>query len=328
MIEKIADMENLLLAFYKAQKGKSHKTDVIRYRENLDANLRGLQQQILTGKIDVGKYNLFNIYDPKQRVVCAAAFDERVLHHAIMNVCAPYFERQFIHTTYANRTGKGTFKALEEAHRAMGKYRYVAKLDVRKYFNNIDHSVLKDLLRHIFKDRHLLDLLSAVIESYEVEKGRGLPIGNLTSQYFANYYLSGLDHYAKEELRAAVYVRYMDDILLFGNDKRELGIKVEQICQYSQSKLHLEMKPPQIQQTSENTTFLGYCLHGRCISMSSRSKRRFERKYRVAEQNLTNGTWTAEQYQAHVTPLFAFTRHAYTKRYRQQVIRKVTVVGL
>lgn len=328
LTEQIADTDNLHLAFFNAQKGKRSKEAVIAYRKNLDDNLKQLQQQILTGKISVGKYKLFNVYDPKQRVVCAAAFDERVLHHAIMNVCEPYFERQFINTTYANRKNKGTYKALDEAHKAMGRYEYVAKLDVRKYFDNIGHERLMHSLGRLFKDKKLLQLLSAIIESYQVSDGKGLPIGNLTSQYFANFYLSELDHFAKEKLRTPVYLRYMDDILLFCNDKNEMKLRVDRICKYAATELGLEIKPPIVQSTEYTIAFLGYSLAGRKIALTTRSKRRFERKYRSAEANLNNGSWTQEEYQAHILPLIAFTQHAYTKRYRRNIMKKVSVVGL
>ena len=328
LIEQIADIDNLRLAFHKAQQGKSGKQDVVAYRENLEQNLYDLRWQLLAGKAEVGKYRLFKIYDPKERTVCAAAFRERVLHHALMNICAPYFERHFIATTYANRTGKGVYKALERAHKAMGRYKYVAKLDVRKYFDNIDHAVLMCLLRRLFKDEKLLAVLQTIIGSYEVTPDRGLPIGNLTSQYFANYNLSALDHHAKEELGIPVFLRYMDDMLLFGNERTVVQQQVEALCRYAETKLLLQMKPPQIQQTAEGVTFLGYRLRGRSITMTTRSKRRLERKYRLAEKNLNSGVWSEQEYQAHVMPLFAFAQHGYTKHYRQNIIQKVSVVGL
>lgn len=328
LIEQVADINNLRLAFFKAQQGKSGKQEVVAYRENLERKLLDLQAQLVAGEVEVGKYKLFKIYDPKERTVCAAAFRERVLHHALMNVCAPYFEKHFISTTYANRIGKGVYKALERAHKAMGRYWYVAKLDVRKYFDNIDHAVLMNLLRRLFKDKKLLAVLQTIIDSYEVTPGKGLPIGNLTSQYFANYNLSVLDHYAKEELGIPVFLRYMDDMLLFGNERTIILQQVEALCRYAETKLFLQMKPPQIQQTVEGVAFLGYRLRGRSITLTTRSKRRFERKYRLAEEHLASGAWSEQEYQAHVTPLFAFAQHGYTKHYRQNVTNKVTVVGL
>lgn len=327
LIEQVADADNLRLAFHQAQRGKSGKNEVIAYRSNLGANLIRLSGQLFAGRVEVGNYHLFKIYDPKERTVCAAAFDERVMHHALMNVCEPYFERHFVETTYANRTGKGAYKALERAHKAMSRYNYVAKLDVRKYFDNIDHTVLKTMLRRLFKDSTLLAVMDTIIDSYEVAENKGLPIGNLTSQYFANFYLSGLDHYAKEKLGISVFLRYMDDMLLFGDDRATIDLQVESICRFAEQQLHLAMKPPQIQRTAGGVTFLGYKLRRHSISLTTRSRRRFERKYRNAERNMTDGVWSEQEFQAHILPLLAFVRHAYSKQYRQKIIQKVNVVG-
>ena len=279
LIDKIADIDNLRFSFYKAQTGQQGKRDVIKYRENLQSNLELLRQQILFKNIKVGNYQLFKIFDPKERTVCAASFNERVLHHAIINICGEYFERHFISTTYANRKNKGVYKALDLAHFATSHYRFVAKLDVRKYFDSIDHYVLKFLLRRLFKDKCLLYLLDQIIDSYHVEENKGLPIGNLTSQYFANYYLSGLDHYVKEVLLVPIYIRYMDDILLFGNDLDLLKEQVRKVTLYVCENLRLQLKIPIIQKTIKPFTFLGYSFCENKITLAKRSRFRFEEKY-------------------------------------------------
>ena len=323
LIERIADMDNLRLAFYKAQKGKRGKREIIEYRNNLQQNLKLLHENVLSGEVQVGEYHLFKIFDPKERVVCAAHFNERVLHHAIMNVCAPYFEKHFIATTYANRENKGVYKALELAHLATARHMFVAKLDVRKYFDTINHAVLKQLLKRLFKDKCLLQLLGRIIDSYSVEEGRGLPIGNLTSQYFANYYLSGLDHYAKEVLAVPIYIRYMDDVLLFGDDRKRLQEQVNAVIYYASECLHLRMKSPIVQPTSIPIAFLGYRLKTNYIGLTQRSRKRFEKKYGHAIKMWDKGRWSEEMVQAHVLPLLAFVRYAYTKKYRNVILEKV-----
>lgn len=193
LTEQIADTDNLLLAFYKASTGKKMKAEVRRFSSNLSSEIGLLRQEILEGNVRVGDYSYFHIRDPKPRLICAAAFRERVLHHALMNICHPYFERQFIETTYATRPGKGIYQALERTRKAAKRYDFVAKFDFRKYFDSIDHGLLKRRLRRIFKDTRLLAIFDAVIGSYCREEGKGLPIGNLTSQYFANFLgLSGI----------------------------------------------------------------------------------------------------------------------------------------
>lgn len=326
LIGRIADLDNLLLAFYKAQKGKKVQREVVEYRNSLHANLQKLSRQITNGNVEVGNYRKFTIIDPKKRVICAAAFGERVLHHAIMSVCQPYFERNLIYDTYATRVGKGVYSALERAKSAMPKYAYVAKLDVRKYFDSISHDRLKSLLRRLYKDNILLRILDQIIDSYEVRQGCGLPIGNLTSQYYANYYLSGLDHYAKEVLRIPVYIRYMDDILVFGTSHDEVFGFVSDIVDYANIRLGLVLKPPIIQNTSQPVSFLGYRLRSHTVMLSGRSKRRFVRKLRIYYQLLKKNLWNDCEFYQHVEPLLAFTQWSYSKKYRMKTIR--TIEGL
>lgn len=323
LMGQIADMDNLRLAFFKAQRGKSAKKDVCRYREELDKNLLQLRDELLRGKVNVGNYHLFKIYDPKERIVCAAAFSERVLHHALMNICAPVFERHFVETTYANRIKKGEYKALETAFHAINRYAYVAKLDVRKYFDHIDHTILTALLGRLFKDKQLLNVLKQIIQSYSVASGKGVPIGNLTSQYFANYYLSCMDHYAKEQLQIPVYVRYMDDILVFDDDRENLKEKVSAFQEEAETRLLLTLKPPVIQKTDIPVSFLGYRLSKHKIGLTQRSRKRLEKKYRTAVRAYERNLWSEQEVQAHIVPLFAFAEHAYTKQYRTRILNKV-----
>ncbi len=219
LIDKIANIENLQLAYYKAQKGKAEKTKVFNFGKQLQANLQKLQQQILSGCVETGNYNYFTIYDPKKRLICAASFEQRVLHHALMNICHLYFERSQIFESYASRIGKGTYAALDKARRFNKRYKWFLKLDFRKYFDSLDHIVLKSQLNRLFKDRQLLNIFSSIIDSYCVGSGKGVPIGNLTSQYFANHYLSQADHYMKEIVNIPAYTRYMDDVILWHNAK-------------------------------------------------------------------------------------------------------------
>ncbi len=185
----------------------------------LTENLKKLQEGLIGECVDVGHYRYFLIQDPKERTICAALFPERVLHHAVMNVTEPYFERKMIFDTYACRRDKGTDKAVERAFDFTRKSFWFLKLDIRKYFDSISHSVLLEILRTVFKDGQLLDLFQQIIETYQKTPGKGVPIGNLTSQYFANLYLSGFDHFIKDTLGIKRYVRYMDDMCLWGNNK-------------------------------------------------------------------------------------------------------------
>lgn len=320
LIEKIAETENLYFAFYKAAKTKHASSEVKEYTRKLDYNIMNLQEQLLTGTVPLGNYHYFKIYDPKERTICAASFHERVMHHAVMNICHPVFEKHLIHDTYATRPGKGTYAALEKAKKAVKNYGWVAKLDIRKYFDSISHDVLKYKLRRMFKDDLLLHLFDKIIESYSTEPGRGIPIGNLTSQYFANYYLSSADHFVKEQLQIQVYVRYMDDMLLFDNDKEFLKYKVKSFCNYVESEMMLAFKPLFLDRTSKGLPFLGYKLLPEVVKLNTASKQRFKRKMKVYFKNLDNNIWNQGEFSRHVQPLVAFTDFAKARSFRKRCI--------
>lgn len=315
LLEQIADMDNMRLAFYKAQRRKQDRDEVQAYRLNLQDNLLILREQILSGNVQVGQYDLFRIFDPKERVICAAAFSERVLHHALMNICEPYINRTLINHTYANRKGKGVYAAISTARTMMQKYRFVAKLDVRKYFDSISHDLLKRRIAKLFKDGAALDIFSKIIDSYSVSTGRGLPIGNLTSQHLANFYLSLLDHSA-----GAGFVRYMDDMLVFDNDRGNLLCRIHELERLANEKLDLTLKPPILHPTTQYTDFLGYRLAKNRIYLTRRSRIRFRKKMQLYEENYICGIWDDIEYQNHLLPLFAFAQKAYTKQFRKSII--------
>lgn len=310
MIERIADLDNLYLAYHKAKAGKEDKREVKAYASRLEQHLETLRENILTGSPVVGHYHYFTIHDPKERIICAASFGERVLHHALMNVCHDYFDHSLIDDTYATRKGKGQYAALEKARHAANRYHYLVKLDVRKYFDSIGHDVLKRQLEHKFKDERLLSIFFRIIDSYHTSPGCGLPIGNLTSQYFANQYLSGMDHLAKEKWKAPIYIRYMDDILLAGNDKGQLKECVERMNHFSLETLHLHFKPPVFSTNREGVSFLGYRILQHRLNLSGRSKKRYRNKLLLYHAYLDAGLWSEQQYADHVRPLAAFALHA------------------
>lgn len=327
LIERIAEPDNLYLAYCKACRGKRMKPDAKRYGKDLGANLRMLRWQILSGEVSVGNYSYFTITDPKQRLICAADFSERVLHHALMNVCHDVFDRTLIADTYATRRGKGVYAALDKASAAMKRYGYAAKLDVRKYFDSVHHSVLKEQLRRLFKDACLLSIFDRIIDSYPSSDDAGLPIGNLTSQYFANCYLSGIDHWMKEQRRVPVFIRYMDDMLLFRDDKRELKEDIVALTALAEG-IGLMLKPPVILPTSQGISFLGYKLYANKRLLERRGKIRFARKMKEYATNLADGIWSEEQYREHTVPLLAFVQKAYTKQFRETVNRRMAAERL
>lgn len=319
LINDIASLDNLYSAYYKAKRGKSLNKDVLIFSEKLDYNIRKLQSQILSGNVEVGNYHYFKIFDPKERVICAASFPERVLHHAIMNICHKYFDATLVYDTYATRIGKGTYKAIERAMEGAKKFNCLLKLDVRKYFDSISHALLKRKLRTLFKDPILLIIFDKIIDSYCVNEGFGLPIGNLTSQYFANYYLSDIDHYMKEVFKVPLYVRYMDDILIFENDKALLKLAYSNLF-FLMMEHSLLLKQPIWLKPENGIPFLGYKIYPNKVLLSARSKKRFINKYRKYLNLLNNDEMSEYDFVRHILPLFAFVQKAYTKKLRLNIM--------
>lgn len=323
LMGRIADPDNLRLAFWKARKGKTHAMGVAHYRASLDENLSCLREQLLSGDVDVGKYHYFKIFEPKERKICAAAFDEQVLHHALMNICDPCFERVQIFDSYATRRGKGTHAALERAKTFTHRYAWFLKLDVRKFFDSIHHGVVQQQVSRLIKDGLVLHIFSKILDSYHVEPDRGLPIGNLTSQYFANHYLVSLDHFIKGDLRIGAYVRYMDDMVLWHQDKETLKAALSAIRDYVATQLLCELKPVQLNRTSTGLPFLGYHVFPHHVRLLQQSKQRYIRKLALAETHLSTGAWSEAGYRRHVAPLVAFTQQADVKGFHRKIHQNI-----
>ncbi len=310
LYQRIAEPENLELAFWKAQRRKSARDDVQAFRANLSGNLALLREALLCGSITFGNYRYFTIYDPKERVICAADFRERVLHHAIINVCEPVFERYQIFDSFACRKGKGLDACLERTREFCRKYRWFLKADVHKFFDSVDHAVLLRLLSRRFKDGRLIDLFSKIIESYETCPGKGLPIGNLTSQYFANLYLGVADHLIKDAWRVPAYIRYMDDFVLFFDEKEQARSMKMQVAELFFNELKLELNAFQLNRTESGLPFLSYRIFGDGLRLSQKAKRRFRRKIEDA-----NRKESAER----ALPILAFVQRADSYGFRKKL---------
>jgi retron-type reverse transcriptase len=227
---QITDFTNLIEAARKAQRGKRFQENVLAFNYNIETNLLELQEELIAKAYRPGPYKTFQIVEPKKRMISAAPYRDRVVHHALCNVIAPIFERTFTPDSYANRKGYGTHRALRKFVKYARTSRYVLQCDIRKYFPSIDHEILKTIIRRKIKCRETLWLIETIIDASNeqepvhhffpgddlftpYERRRGLPIGNLTSQFFANVYLNGFDHFVREELKARRYIRYVDDFV-------------------------------------------------------------------------------------------------------------------
>ena len=320
---KIADAENLRLAFWKTARGKRGQADCRAFQERLEENLAALGAELLSGQVPVGDYHYFTIHDPKERTICAASFRERVLHHALMNVCEPVLERAAVFDSYACRKGKGRLLAVERAQRFARRYRWFLKMDIRKYFDSIDQETLRALLGRKFKDQVLLGIFDRILSSYQTMPGRGLPIGNLTSQHFANFYLAPLDRFLKEDLRREAYVRYMDDGVVWGESSHELSEVCERVRGFLAAELKVELKGnTAINRTAFGIDFLGYRLFPGVLRLARRSKLRFARKFRRYEAAYATGAWSELVLQQRMTALLAFVTPAESVAFRRHVFER------
>jgi RNA-directed DNA polymerase len=261
-------------------------------------------------------------------LITAPSFAERVLHHAIFNVCEPVFERWLIADTFACRTGKGQLAALDRARRFAGLSPFFLKLDMRKYFDSISHAVLVRRLERLFKDHRLRTLLGRIIDGYESSPGRGLPIGSLTSQHLANFYLGWFDRFVKETLRFKGYVRYMDDCALWASTSEELTSALAVSREFLRTEFQLEIKPhPYINRTAHGMDFLGCRVFPHYTILNRRSRVRFGRKLRELESAYESGAIDERALQSRATALVAFTRTSGISswRFRHRVIESLPV---
>jgi RNA-directed DNA polymerase len=281
----IAAISNLAEATLRAARCKRERPAVRAFLADLETNLERLAQTILTGRAPRGEYRCFRICAPKPRVIHAACFPDRVLHHAIMRLAGPVLERAMTDTSFACRPGKGSLAAVRAAQAAVRRYPWYVKIDVSGYFGHIDHAILLELLARRFKGTPFLELLARVLQTYESAPGKGLPIGSLTSQYFANHYLDGLDRLLLEGLGARAELRYMDDVLWLCGSREQTRETLVVVRNWLDQERLLQLKePPQIGRSAQGVTFCGYRVLPGALRLGHRRRRRYRERRAAWEQ--------------------------------------------
>jgi len=306
LFERIIETDNLLDAFHKAKRGKAGRGDVRAFQKHLNERTSLLRAQLVENRFVFGPYHEFMVHDPKPRLIQSAPFEQRVLHHAIINVAGPILERSLIFDTYACRKGKGQHAAIRRAFSFARRSRWFLKMDVKKFYDSVRHETLQQLVARRFKDQHLLQLFADVLGSYAVKPDRGLPIGNLTSQYLGNYYLDGLDHYIKEDLKRKLYVRYMDDMLIFGNHREDLLSVRNAVQNWLWQERGLVLNDAgQINRLETGAPFLGVVLRPHRITLVKASARRYSRKMKTLKRHFQRERVGEYELQERSTALFA-----------------------
>jgi hypothetical protein len=325
LLEPIAELANLQRAFCQAARGKRGQAEVVAFSRDLERHLEEMAEGLRRGDVPLGGYHYFRIHDPKERLICAASFRERVLHHAIMGPCEPVFERGLIHHSYACRKGRGQTAALAAAQQNCRWHRYFLKLDIRKYFDSVDHAILFRLLARRFKDVGLLLLFRRLLDTYQTQPGKGLPIGNLTSQHFANFYLNPLDRLVTETRRCGAYVRYMDDFVLWDADRDRLLALRKELETFLQDQLALRLKErAPVHRVETGLSFLGFRVCPGGLRLDAHSKKRLVRKYRCYQDEFRRGQWTELEMQQRLGALFAFAQQADSRDLRGKLIQAET----
>jgi len=277
LFHEVTDFENLTAAFHLAMKGCGQTEQACRFFFHLERELLRLRKKLMTGTYRPGPYRTFKILDPKERIISVAPFSDRVVHHAVVNVLAPIYERVFIYDSYATRKEKekGTHAAILRAQEFMRRRPWYLKLDVNQYFANIDRRILIEILGRKIKDARLLDLMAGIVNNPPGE-ARGLPIGNLTSQFLANVYLDPLDHRIKDHMGVLEYLRYMDDMVLFADDKKTLLLWKKAVDTFLEDWLSLQLKPAAtcLQRTTHGLSFLGMRVFPQFVRMKPENQAR------------------------------------------------------
>jgi retron-type reverse transcriptase len=337
----LTGFENLYRAAHQAARGKRRRPNVLRFMFDLEHRLLRLQQELLAGAYIPGAYHEFHIQQPKPRLISAAPFRDRVVHHALCNQIEPIFERGFIHDSYACRVGKGTHAALDRFTEFARRYPFVLKCDVSRFFPSIDHVILKSLVARKIKDPQVLWLVGLIIDRSnpqepvsfvfpgddlltQLERRVGLPIGNQTSQFFANLYLDPLDHFVKEELGVRGYCRYCDDFVLFSHDKTFLSEAREQ-CRLFLEGLRLQLHPRKsvIYRVEDGPRFLGFRVFPSHRRLARENVARMRRRLEQMQRDFAQGQLEHADVQRRIQSWIGHAAHGDTWKLRERLFTEV-----
>ena len=335
--EQVISFENLYQAARLAQKGKRFNTSTLVFNDQLENELNQLQEELTIKTYQPGEYRTFRIYDPKPRLISAAPYRDRVVHHALCNVIVPLIERSFIETSYANRVGYGNHRALRKFTQYARSSHYILQCDIQKYFPSIHHSTLKGIIRRKIRCRSTLWLIETIIDnsnpqeavdhrfsgvefSTESKQKFGLPIGNLTSQFFANLYLNEFDHFVKEKLLCKQYLRFVDDFALFSDDLDYLH-HCRQAIEEKLAQIHLKIHPvkSQIFETAVGANFVGFRVLPDRIRVRNDNIRKNRKRIREMQEGYGLKTYTLADIIQRLASWEAHLKHGNTYRLRQKI---------
>jgi len=342
LYSKLCSLENLELAFKKAKKDKTHLPYVIQFEENLDKELMGLHKELISFAYKPNQPKRFIIRDPKTRKIHASAFRDRIIHHAIINILEPIFDKTFIYDSYANRKNKGAHKAIQRfdyfkrkvskngalsrnPHSNNNIVCYALKADIKHYFDTVDHEILLAIIKKKIKDERVIWLVKQILSNFDVPiKGKGMPLGNLTSQFFANIYLNDLDYFVKHKLKIKYYIRYVDDFIILHENKNFLEVCKEKICKYLKN-LRLELHPDKskILPLRNGLAFLGYRIFYYYKLLRKSNILKFERNFKKKLYLYKCGLLSYENIVKSLQGWFGYAGWADTYKIRKLMLQKI-----
>lgn len=321
LYDKICDQANLYAAYIKAREGKVNSYGVRCFERDFEKNMKNIHAELLDRTYKTPEYEIFKIYEPKERIIFRLPFKDRIVHHAIMNVIGGIWSSIFISQTYSSIKGKGIHPALRDIKRDLKDIEnttYCLKTDIRKFYPSIDHAILKFIIRKKIKDVRLLKLLDSIIDS-----APGVPIGNYLSQFFANLYLSYFDHWLKEDVKVKYYYRYADDMVILSGDKGWLHELRKDISRYLSERLHIELKDNwQVFPVDDRgIDFVGYVIRHSHVQMRKSIKKNFCRK--AAKLNKMN--ISAKEYKIEIAPWLGWAKHCDSRHLIKRIIKNEEV---
>lgn len=331
---KITTPENIFLGWEEFRNGKKKKKDIIDFERHLEDNIFNLYHSLKEKTYKPGDYTAFHIRDPKARLIHKATVSDRVVHHIVSRALERIFDPTFIAHSYSCRINKGTHKGVKSLQTMALKVSknnrrpcWVLKCDVKKFFASVNHHILFKLLTQKIRDKEFLWLLEKIIDSFHSEQTvdlsnlRGIPIGNLTSQYFANIYLNYFDQFVKQKLRIKHYIRYADDFVIISNEKSYLENQLEPIKKFLKDALDLELHPDKIffNKFTSGIDFLGYVIFPRHILARTRTKRRLKRRIKTAVSDYKSGRITKGKLTQIINSYLGYLGHANTFQFSQEL---------
>lgn len=327
----LCSYENLFCAYEKARKKKTQRPDVVAFEKDLRKNLLQLRADLLFHSYTPAPLKTFIIRDPKVRKISKSSFRDRVVHHALYNSIEEKFEKRFIYDSYANRKGKGTLKAIgrfdtfkRKVTKNFKQPAYVFKADIRHYFDTVDHTILMNLLKKRIDDQKILWLIERILKNYSTQKGKGMPLGNLTSQFFANIYLHELDIFVKHTCKAERYIRYVDDFVIFDRNKNVLESYKDRINQFLKETLLLELHPAKsrIIPIQRGTEFLGMKIFLYHKRIKRKNLRKFKRKFQQLYREYKEGIIEYDTLYNFLEGWLAYAKQANTYTLRKNILRE------